>query len=299
MIHLPRLQQFPDSFSSLRKLLALFAALALVPVPATAVTQLKSETRGAFERYIRLTDQQMDRDWKAGRFLAVDRLPASDRERVYAQLQQGQLYIENLKTLDEAGKPLHAPSGLIHDWVGIVFIRGATRDQALRLLEDYDSQAAIFSPDVRSARILEKNGNLEKVLVQYYQRSLVTVTFNVNFDVESTDFAPNRVQSRACSTRIAEVADAGKPTEHELPVENDHGYMWRLYSYWRIEEKDGGVYIQNESIELSRSIPVALAWIVGPLTKSIPRDVLGRLLEKSRMALLREQPDATPAAASR
>ena len=57
------------------------------------------------------------------------------------------------------------------------------------------------------------------------------------------------------STRIAEVENAGKSNERELPVGNDHGYIWRLYSYWRIEEKDSGVYVQGESIGLSRTIP--------------------------------------------
>jgi len=91
--------------------------------------------------------------------------------------------------------------------------------------------------------------------------------------------------SKSCSTRIAEVEDAGKPDEHELPVGNDHGYVWRLYSYWRIEEKDGGVYIQVESIGLSRTIPWAIAWFVNPLVQSIPRSVLSQLLESTRKAV--------------
>lgn len=88
------------------------------------------------------------------------------------------------------------------------------------------------------------------------------------------------------STRIAEVADFHKSDEHELPVGNDHGYMWRLYTYWRLEEKDGGVYLQNESVALSRTVPVILAWLVNPLVKSMPRNVITHPLLHTRKVVL-------------
>ena len=64
--------------------------------------------------------------------------------------------------------------------------------------------------------------------------------------------------------------------------------MWRLNSYWRIEEKDGGVYVQNESITLTRTVPVLLAWIANPLIKSLPRDVLAHMLNDTQDAVLKK-----------
>ena len=96
--------------------------------------------------------------------------------------------------------------------------------------------------------------------------------------------------SKSYSRRIAEVEDVGKPSERELPVGNDHGYIWRLYSYWRIEEKDGGVYIQVESVGLSRMIPWAISWLVTPLIRSIPKNVLSDLLNKTRIAVKNTTP---------
>jgi hypothetical protein len=61
-------------------------------------------------------------------------------------------------------------------------------------------------------------------------------------------FHPRTALSQSYSTRIAEVEDPDKPNEHELPVGHDHGYVWRLDNYWRIEEKDGGAYVQVESV---------------------------------------------------
>jgi hypothetical protein len=68
-----------------------------------------------------------------------------------------------------------------------------------------------------------------------------------------------RALSQSYSTRIAEVENPHKPCEHELPVGKDHGYVWRLDNYWRIEEKDDGVYVQVESVGLRRTIPAMFA----------------------------------------
>jgi hypothetical protein len=72
--------------------------------------------------------------------------------------------------------------------------------------------------------------------------------------------------------------------------------MWRLYTYWRIEEKDGGVYVQNESVFLSRTVPALLAFVVNPLVNSIPRNVLIHLLTDTRNTA--EKAEAKPTAAA-
>ena len=88
-----------------------------------------------------------------------------------------------------------------------------------------------------------------------------------------------------------------KRNEHELPVGNDHGYLWLLDNYWRIQEKDGGTYVQVESVGLSRSIPAIFAWLINPLVRDIPRTDLSNLLNATRRAAreLRRcrEPDST------
>jgi hypothetical protein len=55
--------------------------------------------------------------------------------------------------------------------------------------------------------------------------------------------------------------------------------LWRLNTYWRLLERDGGTYLQCESISLSRGIPTGLGWLVGPFVTSIPRESLAFTLE--------------------
>ena len=246
---------------------------------------LKPETVAAFNRYVSATEARMENDSRAGQFLIVDRLPELQRNSAYEQLRGGQAYIEELNT-EEDHHPIPIPNGLIHHWAGVTFIPGANLGEAVAVLQDYDNQEKFYKPQVRQAKRIGQDGNESNIFEQLYSKSIVTVVLNVYFDVVETPMGSTRTQSVSRSTRIAEVVDFGSPTEHERTDGRDHGYMWRLNSYWRVEEKDGGVYIQTESISLSRPVPFMLSWIITPLTKSIPRDVILQLLTDTRKAVL-------------
>jgi hypothetical protein len=82
------------------------------------------------------------------------------------------------------------------------------------------------------------------------------------------------------------VEDAGKPKEKVLPPDSGFGFMWRLNSYWRLQERDGGVYLECRAISLTRDIPKGLAWIVEPIVRKLPAESLNRTLAATRQALL-------------
>ncbi len=268
-------------------------ALGFLILPALSGTsaraaQLKPETVAAFEHYVVVTEAQMDDDVRLHQFLVIDRLPDAQRKDAYDQLQRGQTYIEELQT-QEGHHRIHIPDGLIHHWAGVIFIPKATLSETNTVLQDYDNEPDIYKPEIRRSKLIEQNGNESKIYLQFYTKSIVTVVLNAYFDVIETQIGNTRIQSASRSTRIAEVVNWGSPNEHERTDGKDHGYMWRLNSYWRIEEKDGGVYVENESITLTRTVPVLLAWLINPLTKSIPRDVLLHTLTNTRNAVIKTQ----------
>jgi len=115
------------------------------------------------------------------------------------------------------------------------------------------------------------------------------VIMNGYFNVDYTPLGETRAESKSYSTRFAEVEDAGKPSEHEAPAGKEHGYMWRMNSYWKVEQKDGGVYIQVESIGLTRGIPFLYAWLADPLLRSLPQRYLADLLSDTRKAVIAEE----------
>jgi hypothetical protein len=58
-----------------------------------------------------------------------------------------------------------------------------------------------------------------------------------------------------------------------------------MNSDWRFEEQDGGVYVETESISLTRDIPTGVGWIVKPFITSIPRESLLMTLGSTRSAV--------------
>jgi hypothetical protein len=63
------------------------------------------------------------------------------------------------------------------------------------------------------------------------------------------------------------------------------GYIWRLYSLSRFEQRDGGVYIELEAIALSRNVPASLHWLVNPIVRRVSRNSLELSLQKTAEAV--------------
>jgi hypothetical protein len=247
---------------------------------AVAGAELQPRTVAAFDRYVRLTESQM----VPHPFLRVDGLAESERPAKLAALQRGELYVERLTTR-EAGQSIDVPDGLIHHWLGAVFVPGAKLDQALDLLQDYDRHAEIYRPAIARSKLVSRDGDLFRVQLRFAMKKVITVVVNTDNEARFTRLGPDRAQSRIQSVRIAEVSDPGTPQEQELPVGRDGGYLWRLYTYWRFLERDGGTYVQCEAISLTRGIPRMLGWLIGPFVTSIPRESLAFTLETTRKTL--------------
>ena len=279
-------------------MLAGFLAFAYVLPETAGAAELKRETTEAFNQYVRITEDRMTEGLRESRtFLWVDTLPELQRDKLYTQLRQGNIVIEQLETLENE-KRIRVPNGLIHHWIALGFVPGVTLQQVLAVMQDYDHHEGIYKPDVLRSRLLSADGNNFKVYLRLQQKAVITAVFNAEFDVSYLTLDKNRAHSQSHSTRIAELENPDRSDEREKPVGNDRGFLWRLYSYWRFQEKDSGVYVQLESVALSRSVPVLLAWVVNPYLKSIPRAYLSRLLISTRVALTNKSAAASFSASS-
>jgi hypothetical protein len=117
------------------------------------------------------------------------------------------------------------------------------------------------------------------------QRHVITVVMDSDYDVSFGRLDARHGYSVSRSTRIAEIEAPGTPSEHALAPEDEHGFLWRQNTYWSYEERDGGVYMQVESVSLSRAIPTGLGWVVRPFVESVPRDSVEFTLRCMRNAL--------------
>lgn len=274
---------------TLRRCITVSTVLVLLECPlavCSVATELKQKTIEAFEHYVRARDGSMEAQLRAqGPFLWLDSLPEARRTQLYDRVRRGQLEIRQERT-EEEGKPIEVPDGLIHHWVGVVFVAGVSLQRAMSLLQDYDNHWRTYAPDVRRSKLLEHTDNTFKIYLQFYKESPLRISFNTVFEVHYTQLSATRVISRSSSVRIAELEHPEQPDSSEFVVGQGHGYLWRLNNYWQLEEKDGGVYMQVETIALSRDVPAILAWFVNPLIRRASRQSLANLLNATRRGLM-------------
>ncbi len=257
------------------------ATFALVYFTPARAVELKPTAVNAFNRYAQLTEERINDQTHRGQFLWIDTLEPSLRNAAYARLQQGEVLEEKLETGDN-GQSIEMPDSMIHHWVSVVFVPGVNLDEVKAFLQEYDSQYKYYRPDIVRSKLLSRHGDDFKIYLRMYKKKIVTVVVNTNHDVHYKQLDAKHLISSSYSTRIAEVENPDTPREHELPVGNDHGFLWRLNSYWRAEEKDGGVYVQCEAVTLTRDIPLALKWLLGPFVNSTPKEFLYKMMTNLR-----------------
>ncbi len=277
----------PPSGNIRRLLHRMLLALAglLLASPCSASADLKKRTLDAFQLYVQLTEARMESELSnTASFLYFDSLPEKQRRLWEEQLAEGQVVVHSVETRQN-GRKVSVPDGLVHHWIALVFMPDVPLTQALAALQDYDRQQELYKPDVQRSRLLSRDDQCFKIYLRLYRKAIVTAVYNAEFEIQYFPMGATRERSRSYSTRIAEVEHPGKPEEHEKPVGNDRGYLWRLYTYTRCEERDGGMYMQVEFIALSRSVPAIFAWLVNPYIKSVPREYLSNFLKVTRREL--------------
>lgn len=293
------LKQLADKPFSGRFLTGLFAGLIVVLLPSAllrsahaalpaepAPAKLRAETTSAFDRYVQLTDERNDAELNGGGtgLLWIDSLSEARRAEAYAALKRGEVQIHQLSTLRN-GEAIPCPGGFIHHWVGAAFIPGVKLEDVLAILQDYDHQSTYYAPDVERSKILSRDGDHFRVFLRFRRHKVITVVLNSEHDVHYFRDAPGRTHSRSSALRIAEVENAGRSDEREKPPGDDGGFLWRMETWWRMEERDGGVYVQSEAASLTRDIPTGLGWLIGPFVTSIPKETLQFTLEATRKAV--------------
>ena len=253
-------------------------AWAGLPVP-------REGTLHGYQDYVSRVEARNREGVSRGAFLWIDELPEPERTSAYERLKQGGVEMRQLGKNDEEGAR-KIPGGMIHNWEGMVFIPGVTLDQALGVLQDYNKHSQYYAPDVESAKIESREEDHFRVYMRFRRKKIVTVVLNTEQDVTYFRDSATREHSRSSAVRIREVANPGTKEEKEKSPDEENGFLWQMETWWRMEERDGGVYVQNEAVTLTRDIPAGLGWLIRPFVTSIPKETLEFTMNATRSAVL-------------
>jgi hypothetical protein len=251
--------------TNLRTSLTIFGLLSFSAAPACLGAGPSAAAVAAFNAYVAGVEARLDRQHQSSdHFLA----PLTSIAGSQARLLKGDAVIEKIKPTPDL------PGAILHHWRGTAFIPGAHAADFDRLLRDFAGYPKYFSPQVVQAKVLTEDGDRVQASMRVRQKHVLTVVMDTAYDIAFGRLDARHGYSISRSTRIAEIDAAGTPSERPLTPTEAHGFLWRLNTYWSFEERDGGLYLQIESVSLTRSIPTGLAWLIGPFVESVPRESL-------------------------
>jgi hypothetical protein len=264
----------------------IFLAMPLAALAASAqiipTVELKPAALEAWTEYERLTEKRIAGELESSeRFLVQDFLPDGEAARCRETLASGDVFIRKMETRNEEGKPIAVREGMIHHWFGSIFLPGVNLGKLLRWVQDYDQHAKYFD-EVEESRLLQRDGDVFKTSLKLRRKKVITVQYRTEHVVEYRRHGDTRASSKSAATRIAQLENSGTPDEREKPPGRDSGFLWRLNSYWRFEQRDGGVVVSCESVSLSRAIPRGLEWLIGGYVESVPKESLEKTLRSIR-----------------
>jgi len=253
---------------------ALFAA---PPEPGNA-NQLQVETVKAWDEYVRSTESRMQARLD-GRmpFLWMDE--SMDRRR---RIGRGEILVAPVLSHGTS----RVPNGLIHDWIGGIFVPGATIKRLSTVIQDYSKYKEFYRPVVVDSKLLECTA-MDQRFSMLLQHKVLFITAAIEGEYQAHDV---KVDSRhgysvADTVRVQEIENYGNAAQRLLPSGTGNGYIWRLYSIARYEERDGGVYLELEAIALTRDIPASVRWLVNPVVNHLSTNSLVTTLQQTRDAV--------------
>lgn len=242
-----------------------------------SAAELKTETISAFDRHLAATETRFTASLQGNQPLWFD------APQVSQQLRGGASVVRPI----QGNGLIPVKGGLIQHWSGAVFVPKATLKSALIVAQDYPTHPNIYSPEIGAAKVRSHQSDQFNVYMRYVKSKLfLSAVFNSEHRVDYQTVDATRVWCRDLTTRIAEVNDAGKPNEKELPVGKDRGLLWGLGSFRLFHERDGGIMLSTETISLSRDIPFGMGKVMAPFVENLPGESLQMSLDKTRKATM-------------
>ena len=259
-------------------------ALALAaPALASDEAKLQAKTVAGFARYAAAVEARRDKAIAGNEpFLDFERHSVAEQARIMTTLRRGEVYVERgAAERDHRSNEIPVDGGLINHWRGTALVPNVTLDHLLKVLQEPQSDKH-KQEDVISSRVVSRDGDSQKVFLRLRRTKFVTVVYDTEYDVDYRRLSKDRALSNSISTKIVEIENAGTPRERALPEGDDHGYMWRLNSYWRYKQIAEGVLVEIESLTLSRDLPAIIGSLIRPIITSTARESMTRTLASVR-----------------
>jgi hypothetical protein len=260
-----------------RALGLIFLAAITFPMRAEAAV-LKPETVAAWDDYLRAADATLqNRVRPGGSFLWT----FENAERA-ARVQSGEVVVVPAP----GPNPKKIPGGLIHHWIGVMFLPHFRLDEVLEVTHDYDRYQEFYHPAVVKSATIVRNRTEDRFSMLLINKAfLLRTMLDTDYQMTNVRLDERRFYGVSRTTRVQEVEEYGEPRERRIPEGEGSGYIWKLYSVVRFEQRDNGVYVEIEALALSRDIPAAVRLVADPIVRRVSRNSLLTSLQQTGAAM--------------
>ncbi|SRR6266571_1204609 len=251
----------------------------LAAVPNSASTnQLQAETVSAWDEYIRGVDSRMQARFAGGAsFLWIDESKHRSRRIVQGEVLVAPVLPHGTQSV---------PNGLIHHWIGGISIPGAAIDSLVSVTQNYSKYKEFYKPVVADSKVLGCTERDQRFSMVWQHKVLfINAAIKGEYQAHAVRVDRGRGYNIADTVRVQEIEHYGRSDERLLPAGTGKGFIWRLHSIARYEERDGGVYFELEAIALTRDIPGSVRWFVNPVVNHLSINSLSTTLQQTRDAV--------------
>ncbi len=242
-----------------------------VAVHAQIIVNLNPESVREFEGYQVMVDRELSERTHGQRpFLWIDEHPEDKRKAAGGE-------IVTLPLTGGGGR--NVTDGLVHDWVGAMYLRGLKLDAVTRFLLDTEHHARVY-PEVTRSSVLSRSANQKVTRLRIEKEKVFTVVLDIDYDNQWEELPPGRWTMSARSRNVTEI-DQGK----SLPPGRGHGFLWAMNSQWSLREDAGGVWVELRTVSLSRDAPRGVGWLVRPVIRGFPGEAIASTMQATRTAV--------------
>lgn len=277
--------------SSVTKATILAIATIITTAVAETATGPSPQALAAFDQYVSHAEAHIQQEESApDTFLGLQAFPSPGPNALQERLRRGEIVITS-----GGITPVEVPGGLVHHWVGIEFIPQTSLAQVFAIVQNYDQMARYYSPDVAASHLVKRHGDDFHVSMRLREHKIITIMLDGLYDVKYGQLDAAHQYCVSHSMQLVEVSDDRNSTNRDQDANRedgpaasgtDHGFLWRTNAYWRFQQADGGVFVEFESISLSRDVPAGWGWLIEPFIRDVPRESLLFTLRATRKAVL-------------
>ena len=254
------------------RLAALFLGIVFASRAGIISTEkLQPATLDAFNRYVADYENNGGATFRTSRKFLIDTQPESKRRA----FESGAPIVEVLR-----GDNI--PGGHIHHLYGAIHVKGISAEQVRAAMQNYSKYSIYYKPDVAESRGESVPGGSSsdqrfRVQLKLVQSTLwLDVAFETSYDTRYLKLDEHSFETASRSTSIREYKDAHNPALGTYEEGDDHGFIWRIYTWWHARDRDGGADLEVTNISLTRPVPFGFGWWASRKARSSIENLLLR-----------------------